>query len=487
MRHPLTLLAGGLLTSLLLGAPAGAQMVRGQVADSIMQVPIAGAVVTLIDAGGADVARTVSDENGLFLLRADRAGDYRLRVEQAGYRPSTFPPFSLAQGEDKAFQLLVASVDPRPAELSAADVMGEVCPAGTVQPGQGVMIGFVRDAAGEPVPQATVVGTWPALDDELSELVAGSDRGVRRGETPTDSNGVYIACGVPARTRLVFHAMDAGGMSDFVEVRFDSGGVVVAGEAQPTDDLLLRMDFELHTASERTGAVGGTVIDADAGVPVAGAVVTLEETTLQTTTGDDGAFRLAGLPAGPLRFGIRHPGYRPMARELTLATNEDRMIPSSVLQLDVLPAELAPVTVEGTASATRRPLEGFWERREHGGSASFITREEFANTGNPQKPTDVLRRMGGIVIRSRPPDQPMGLWVLMGRSMNPRSITMNTGPCFPLVFMDGHHLGNTNDIELDDLVNLTDIEAIEVHSGLAVPREFAWRGFECGVIVFWSR
>jgi hypothetical protein len=487
MRHPLSFLAGLLLISATLAAPVRAQIVRGQVADSIMQVPIAGAVITLVDAGGADVARTVSDENGLFLLRATRAGDYRVRVEQSGYRPSTFPPFALAQDDVQDFMLLVASVAPQLVELSTSEIMGEVCPEGTVRPGQGVMIGFVRDDTGTPVRGAAVVGTWPAAADALLDLVEGGDRGTRRGEVTTDSNGVYVACGVPAETPLAFHAAADGLMSDFIGIRFDSAGVVVSGVVRPEEGRLLRHDFELELPSSRTVTVAGVVIDAETGEPLAGAAVTLEETHIQTITTSDGAFRLAGLPSGPLRFGVRHPGFQPLYREVSLQEQETRTLPSSILQMQALPTELTPVTVAANRSPTRRPLEDFWERREHSGGGSFITREEFANTGSPRKPTDVLRRMGGVLIRSRPPSQPIGLWVLMGRSMNPRSITGTTGPCFPLVFMDGHHLGNTDDIELDDLLNLTDVEAIEVHRGLAVPREFAWRGFECGVIVFWTR
>ncbi len=486
MRRPLSF-AVVVLTCTTVAAPVHAQIVRGQVADSIMQVPIAGAVITLIDAGGADITRTVSDENGLYLLRATRPGEYQVRVEQTGYRPSTFPPFPLAQGEVKAFLLLVASVAPQPVELSTADIMGEVCPAGIVQPGQGVMIGFVRDAAGVPVPEAVVVGTWPAVEDALSEFVEGGDRGIRRGETATDSNGVYVACGVPAQTRLVFHAVDGDGMSDFVEIRFDSAAVLVAGDPQPSDDRLLRLDFELHKPSNRLAAVGGVVVDAETAAPIAGAVVTLEETALQTTTGDDGAFRMADLPAGPLRFGMRHPGFRPLYHDLTLATSEELALPSSVLQMEALPTELDPLTVEADRSPTRRPLEDFWERREHSGSGSFTTREEFMEEGNPQQPTDILRRMGGIRMVSRPAGQQPGWLVMMGRSMNPRSITMNTGPCYPLLFLDRHYMGNTNEVRVDDILNLTNIEAIEVHQGLAVPREFARRGFECGVIAFWTR
>lgn len=127
----------------------------------------------------------------------------------------------------------------------------------------------------------------------------------------------------------------------------------------------------------------------------------------------------------------------------------------------------------------------FFERREHSGGR-FITREEFEKQGNPQKPTDVLRRMRGIRI-VRNPNYASRFYVLMSRTIGPRSFELRQGPCFPIIFIDRHYMGKSNEFDIDLSLPLLDVEAVEAHSGLSVPREFARRGFQCGVIVFWTR
>ena len=72
-----------------------AQIVRGQVVDSITQAPVDGAAVVLLASTGAEMARTTTDAEGLFLLRAP-GGEYRLRAEMEGFHylhvPSLFSP-----------------------------------------------------------------------------------------------------------------------------------------------------------------------------------------------------------------------------------------------------------------------------------------------------------------------------------------------------------------------------------------------------------
>lgn len=95
--------------SLLITGPTWAQIVQGQVLDSVTDAAVGGASVLLLGAGNVEAARTVTDPEGLFLLRVASPGAYRLRVEAAGYRLSEFPPFDLATDQVRAYVLLVAS------------------------------------------------------------------------------------------------------------------------------------------------------------------------------------------------------------------------------------------------------------------------------------------------------------------------------------------------------------------------------------------
>ncbi|MGQ0561741.1 MAG: carboxypeptidase regulatory-like domain-containing protein [Gemmatimonadota bacterium] len=74
-----------LIAGLCGAAAAGAQHVRGRVAESESGTPLNGAFVVLIDSSGVQRSGTLSDQRGDFVLRAPSAGRYRLRVELIGH------------------------------------------------------------------------------------------------------------------------------------------------------------------------------------------------------------------------------------------------------------------------------------------------------------------------------------------------------------------------------------------------------------------
>ena len=67
------------------GADAHAQLVRGQVVDSLVGTPVGQGFVVLLDATGAEVARTLTGADGKFELRAPQVGRYTLRSEIIAY------------------------------------------------------------------------------------------------------------------------------------------------------------------------------------------------------------------------------------------------------------------------------------------------------------------------------------------------------------------------------------------------------------------
>jgi hypothetical protein len=76
-------------------AAASAQRVDGTVVDAETSAPISGATVLLVDDGGATVGRATSDNRGDFVVRAPRAGIYRLRTSRIGYREGISQPLDL--------------------------------------------------------------------------------------------------------------------------------------------------------------------------------------------------------------------------------------------------------------------------------------------------------------------------------------------------------------------------------------------------------
>lgn len=79
--------------------PSTAQVVEGRVTSSGGDAPIAGAIVHLVRASdGAVVFSALTERNGLFSVRGETAGAYRLRAELIGYETVETGPFKLAPG-----------------------------------------------------------------------------------------------------------------------------------------------------------------------------------------------------------------------------------------------------------------------------------------------------------------------------------------------------------------------------------------------------
>lgn len=76
-----------------------AQGVRGVLQDSA-GVPVPNTRVTLLDTATAALRSAITDSAGSFVLRTDRGGSYRVRVERTGYMPYTSDVVNLNDGDD---------------------------------------------------------------------------------------------------------------------------------------------------------------------------------------------------------------------------------------------------------------------------------------------------------------------------------------------------------------------------------------------------
>lgn len=119
----------GILVVLLIVAwtgNAGAQQLRGAVRDSASGAPIPGVVVTLLDAAGASVGRTISDASGRYSVGIAPAAT-RVRIIRIGFRPRDMALPSPDRRD--AFNLAMERVPPI---LEAVRVSGsELCPGST--------------------------------------------------------------------------------------------------------------------------------------------------------------------------------------------------------------------------------------------------------------------------------------------------------------------------------------------------------------------
>jgi hypothetical protein len=83
----------------LLAAPVHAQVIHGHLLDDESDMAVDGAWVLLVDVEGVVVARTISDVDGAFLLRAEEHGWYQLRSQRLGYATTTSARLDLVESD----------------------------------------------------------------------------------------------------------------------------------------------------------------------------------------------------------------------------------------------------------------------------------------------------------------------------------------------------------------------------------------------------
>lgn len=96
-----------LLSLLLWQLPAAgsAQTVRGTVVEDGPRTPIRGASVELLRGADAAALGTVTDSSGAFVLRATRAGTYRVRLTHPSYATMTSDTLAIGPGESLVVEL----------------------------------------------------------------------------------------------------------------------------------------------------------------------------------------------------------------------------------------------------------------------------------------------------------------------------------------------------------------------------------------------
>ncbi len=212
----------------------------------------------------------------------------------------------------------------------------------------------------------------------------------------------------------------------------------------------------------RTVVVGAQVlvtpVATRGGVPTAA--------TRATVTGDDGGFRIPGLPTGRVTLAVRRIGYQAVTIDTVAAST-----PTLDVTLTPVAQRLAAVVVKGRRRAYTGPLAAFNRRRDLG-FGHFITQDDIDNR-HPLRTSDLLRTIPGVGVYSSGPVS---------------ALRLRNARCDPLVWLDGMPaLAGYLDVDAFDPSSLG---GIEVYTGVAtVPVELrGGRGEEsCGVIALWSR
>jgi uncharacterized GH25 family protein len=269
--------------------------------------PVAGALVQVIGLTIEPVFTTETDLNGHYSFDALPPATYEIRVMEDGFHPAS-EEIVLESGEHKELN------------FSLLTITGEIS-------------GFVyNDESGVPVVGALVFIFHPILDNNEPWIW---DR--------TNEYGFYELPGVPPGTYPVFvrHA----------EYEPDSNIV----DIHPGQVTYLNFPLTPKPSAE-PGGIGGTVVDAETGLPIAEAVIQIDgfHTFAPILTDDDGRYEVHGIPAGLTVVHAFKEGYFHACQEVDIPSGGFVEVNFALRPLPV------PGAIEGTVydGQTEGPIAG---------------------------------------------------------------------------------------------------------------------------------
>ena len=237
----------------------------------------------------------------------------------------------------------------------------------------------------------------------------------------------------------------------------------------------------LGVASAAAQSVRGQVLDDSMGTAVAGARVELLDltghTVQQTSTAQDGTFRLAAPRPGPYRLNVRRLGYAPrMTPPLDLTLSDTLTV---AVRLRTAAVSLAPVIVVGHGTVTTfNPLlesKGYYDReaqygREGSGFGTFLDGDKL--WPGASRVVDLLKDVPGIRI---------------AHAGGTKAYVAGRGGCPPDIFVNGTFIGRSGSRGAEEALPLaSSVAGIEVYAGGVAPAEYLRFGSSgCGVIVLW--
>ncbi|HSJ09525.1 MAG TPA: carboxypeptidase-like regulatory domain-containing protein [Longimicrobiales bacterium] len=220
-------------------------------------------------------------------------------------------------------------------------------------------------------------------------------------------------------------------------------------------------------AQQQTGSVQGIVLDAQSNRPLAGAQVSIQETSLQTITNEQGRFLLLNVPAGTRMIRLELLGYGTATREIAITAGQTTTVNLAVEPMAITLRELVVTGVSGGAV-------------ERGKVPFSVSRVDL--TQMPVQGVNPLSQIQGKVpganiasVSGRPGTAPSV--ILRG----PTSINASGRSQEPLYIVDGVLLNSS----ISDL-NAADIESVEIVKGAAASTLYGSRAAS-GVIQITTR
>jgi hypothetical protein len=320
----------------------------------------------------------------------------------------------------------------------------------------------------------------------LVSLVDSAGRAVAATQTREDG-GFMLAAPAPGTYRV---RAEGGGRA-----AVESEALALAPGAPHTLEIVAARvaDGGVVTGFVRDSASGAVV--AGARVYLAGDLVSRAGTAFEALTGEDGGFRLEGVPAGrhvvdyehpmglatvPVEVRVNEGGESPVELALSLPPEVAGSVAGAAGSVAAAAAArdsaitLAPLVVMAEVTRRRLSAYGFYERKRVS-SGAFLTTDDFVKRSGARL-IDRIQGLRGTHVRPSGRDG----WTMY---QNQRGVR-----CFVTLWINGRP-GTLRELEH---VQPDNVEAIEVYSGEDVPLRFAAvnRGggrAPCGSVVIWLK
>lgn len=218
--------------------------------------------------------------------------------------------------------------------------------------------------------------------------------------------------------------------------------------------------------AQGSGSIGGTTIDAQSGLPIIGASVTIPTLSRSVVSDEGGRFLHATLEAGSYVLQVHAVGYIPSAKSFDLSAGQ---AVTHVFELTTVPSVLPEVVVSAKTGSVGRRFEDF-DRRRASKRGQFLTRTEI-EARNAVNLFDLLQTMRGIRTDC------------VGGFTCEIATARSGHGCSPAFFVDGR-LSTT----FGPSTPVGDIQGIEVYLGPSeTPAEYLGPSSGCGVIGIWTK
>lgn len=251
---------------------------------------------------------------------------------------------------------------------------------------------------------------------------------------------------------------------------------------------LLWLPLALSSQTYTNFTVNGTVTDNE-GLPLIGASVIIDGTTLGTITDENGQYSFAGsLPVGDYILVTSYIGYSNKRQEFTISENSNTITLDAQLNNDAMNLDEI-VVIGSTIKQTRRTL---------GNSITTVDGGQLKNTGSANILSSLQGKVPGAQITQNSGDPAGGITIRL------RGIKSITGNSDPLYVIDGvivsNSSGNVSQTALGNQVgsavigtnrladlNPSDIESINILSGAAAAAVYGSRANNGVVIITTKR